>query len=207
MSRIGIMGGTFNPIHYGHLLMAECAYEQLNLDTVWFMPNKNPIYKSIEGNVKEDDRITMVRLAIEGNPHFELNLMEFEREGATYTVDTLELLKQKHPEDEFFFLIGTDSLFQFQNWKDPGRIAQLATLLVAARDTKITAEQIMEQVYQLYKNYNATILHLHYPMLAISSTDIRDRIEEGMSIRYTVPEKVEQYICDKRLYQTVKDYK
>lgn len=201
MSRIGIMGGTFNPIHYGHLLMAERAYEQMNMDEVWFMPNKNPMYKSIEGNVTEDDRIAMVELAIAGNPRFKLNLMELEREGATYTVDTLEILKKESPDDEFFFIIGTDSLLQFHTWKDPERIAQLATILVATRTSSVSKVDIMEQVYQLHKNYGATVLHLHYPMIEISSSDIRERAEEGISIRYTVPEKVERYIYDNKLYQ------
>lgn len=201
MSRIGIMGGTFNPIHWGHLLMAEYAYEQMKLDTVWFMPNKNPMYKSIQGNIREEDRVAMIRLAIEDNPHFQLNTMELERDGGTYTVDTLEILKKEQPADEFFFLMGTDSLIQFPSWKNPGRIAQLATLLVASRNTKITPEQIMEQAFQLYQNYHATVLHLHYPLFAVSSSDIRKRRGEGLSIRYTVPKKVEDYIYAHGLYQ------
>ena len=148
MKRIGIMGGTFNPIHYGHLLMAERAYEQMNLDIVWFMPNHVPAYKKLDETVGPEDRIAMVQAAIGQNPHFAVNTMEVRRGGSTYTADTLEILKRQMPDAEFFFIMGTDSLFQFGQWKEPEKIARYATLLIAARDTKVTPEQIMEQSYR-----------------------------------------------------------
>ncbi|MBQ9563768.1 MAG: nicotinate (nicotinamide) nucleotide adenylyltransferase [Lachnospiraceae bacterium] len=115
--RIGIMGGTFNPIHLGHLILAENAYRQLDLDVVWFMPSGKPPHKPNTEILPNEDRVHMVELAIEGTPYFELSLLEIDRQGITYTVDTLEYLTKTRPEDQFFFLAGADSLYQFETWR------------------------------------------------------------------------------------------
>ena len=112
--KIGIMGGTFNPIHNGHLLLAETAYEDFDLDKVLIMPVKEPAYRNISSNVSSTDRIEMVKLAIADNTHFELSLLEMEREGYTYTVDTVRQLKEEHPEHDYYFIMGADSLYHFE---------------------------------------------------------------------------------------------
>ncbi len=121
-SKIGIMGGTFNPIHFAHLILAESAYEELNLDKILFMPSKKPPHKLNESIESDEHRIQMIQLAIKSNPHFDLSCVELEREGITYTADTLEELNRNYPQDEFYFIIGADSLFQIEDWWHPEQI-------------------------------------------------------------------------------------
>ena len=121
--RIGIMGGTFDPIHMGHLILGEKAYEQFSLDQVLFMPAGNPPHKrNRAGRASDEQRVEMVRRAINGNPHFALSLIEMNEEGYTYTYRTLENLKKEHPDTDYYFIIGADSLFSFETWMEPGRI-------------------------------------------------------------------------------------
>ena len=121
--RIGIMGGTFDPIHIGHLILGETAYHQFQLDKVLFMPAGNPPHKQDrENRATDSQRVDMVRLAIASNPHFTLSLEEMHKEGYTYTYRTLERLKQQNPDTEYYFILGADSLYTFDDWKEPGRI-------------------------------------------------------------------------------------
>ena len=131
--KVGIMGGTFNPIHFGHLLLGETAYEQFDLDEVLFMPTKNPYYKKLTNSVTEEDRVAMVRLAIEDNAHFTFSGEELDREGTTYTVETLSNLTKKNPDCEYYFIMGADSLYHIESWKDTEKILRLAVILVAGR--------------------------------------------------------------------------
>ena len=131
--KIGIMGGTFNPIHFGHLLLAETAFHQFKLDEILIMPTKNPYYKKISNSVTEEDRVTMVELAIEDNQHFRLSKEELNREGTTYTVETLSHLTRKHPEYEYYFIMGADSLYHIESWKEPEKILNMAVIVVAGR--------------------------------------------------------------------------
>lgn len=205
MKKIGIMGGTFNPIHYGHLFLAENAYEQIGFDKVLFMPSKNPPHKAKPEEVTEQQRVEMVSIAIADNPHFELSTLELHREGLTYTADTLTLMKQKNPEDEYYFIIGADSLFMMQDWKDPQTIFNLCTVVVAGRDN-VEAEKMMEQSQYLKRIYNANILMIHMPTIQIASAVIRERIAENKSIRYYVPDNVMEYIHRSNLYsETLED--
>lgn len=199
MKKIGIMGGTFNPIHYGHLLLAESAYEQFNLDSIWIMPNKHPQYKMISSNISEEDRVAMISLAIEGNPHFILSEEELCRTGATYTVDTLVSLHQKLPDTEFYFIMGADSLFHFESWREPERILKLCHILAARRNGQVSAD-LDSQMDYLCSKYDADIHFLDTPNLDISSHGIRKRIRSHRSIKYLLPEAVEQYIMEHRLY-------
>ena len=128
MKKIGILGGTFNPIHHGHLILGQTALEDFGLDKVLIVPTKNPAYKKISKNVEIEDRVNMVRMAIENHPGFEFSDIELDREGYTYTVDTLRKLTRLHPDAEYYFIMGADSLYQIESWKDPGQILSMATI-------------------------------------------------------------------------------
>ena len=197
--KIGIMGGTFNPIHFGHLLLAETAFHQFNLDEILIMPTKNPYYKKISNSVTEEDRVAMVELAIEDNVHFQLSKEELNREGTTYTVETLSHLTVKHPGYEYYFIMGADSLYHIESWKDPEKILEMATIVVAGRAG--TGTSLSSQIEYIENKYDATIYRLNSPVLEISSNDIRRRVRDGVSIRYLLPSKVVDYIYGHNLYQ------
>ena len=188
--RIGIMGGTFNPIHLGHLILAENAYHQLNLDVVWFMPSGKPPHKSNKEILPNEDRVRMIRLAIEGTPYFELSLLEIERPGITYTVDTLEFLRKTQPNDRFFFLAGADSLYQFESWREPARILEMCHFAAARRDSVLYSD-IEEQAAYLREKYHAEVSLIDIPEIDISSSNIRSRIQQGQTIHFLVPQAVE----------------
>ena len=190
-NRIGIMGGTFNPIHLGHLITAECAYIQFKLDEVLFMPAKTPPHKIIKDKVSSVDRANMVKLAIEGNPHFSFSAMELERSGVTYTVDTL---------CEYYFIIGADSLFDLPKWREPKEILKYATIIVASR-YGLAKEKLEEQIERLQKEFGGTILIVDVPTIDISSSEIRLRQRDGKSNRYYVDEKVRYYMEERGLYR------
>lgn len=198
--RIGIMGGTFDPIHIGHLILGERAYEQLNLDKVWFMPSGNPPHKrDRQGRASDEQRTEMVRLAIEGNPHFELSVFEMRKEGYTYTYHTLECLQEEIPDAEFFFIIGADSLFDFPKWMKPERICAACTLVVATRD-QTSMERLEEQIRKLEDMYHGKFIILDTTNLEISSKMLRGMVKEKRSIRYYVPITVEEYIGKHEIY-------
>nr|WP_297934691.1 nicotinate-nucleotide adenylyltransferase [uncultured Lachnoclostridium sp.] len=199
-NRVGIMGGTFNPIHLGHLMTGECAYEQFELDKVLFMPSKTPPHKTIQEHISADDRASMVKLAIAGNPHFAFSGMELERSGVTYTVDTLRELHQIHPYCEYYFIIGADSLFDFSKWREPEAILKLATVLVASR-YGIAKDKLKEQAATLQQEYGGTIQIVDMPTIEFSSSEIRARKKEGKNVRYYVDEKVRIYIEEHELYR------
>lgn len=197
--KIGIMGGTFNPIHFGHLLLAETAYHQFELDEILFMPTKNPYYKKLTSNVTEEDRVAMVKLAIENNAHFHFSGEELKREGATYTVETLRNLTRKNPETEYYFIMGADSLYHIESWKEPDEILKMAVILVAGRGGG-PSSSLNSQIEYIENKYDASIFSLNSPMLEISSNDIRRRLRSGESIRYLLPHEVSEYIYAHQLY-------
>ncbi|WP_343209070.1 nicotinate-nucleotide adenylyltransferase [Anaerolentibacter hominis] len=199
--RIGIMGGTFNPIHTGHLILAENAYEQFDLETVYFMPSKHPPHKINIDILPDRLRRDMVELAIAGNSHFRLSDYELKRKGTTYTVDTLASLKAERPDEQIYFLAGADSLFQIESWREPGRILSMCHLLVARRDS-LLYENLEKQAEYLKEKYHCEISLVDIPEVDISSQGIRERLRNGMSIRYLVPEKVEEYIRKEKLYRS-----
>lgn len=200
--KIGIMGGTFDPIHIGHLLIAEQACQQFQLDKVLFMPAGNPPHKrNREGGASNEQRIEMTRMAIAGNPHFELSLMEMNETGYSYTYITLEKLKEKHPDTEYFFIIGADSLYDFKGWAKPERICACATILVATRNH--TDEKLLDYELQM----NSSWFHGRFEKLVIDNIDIssqqlRKWVREGKSIRYYTPDSVIAYISDQNIYRT-----
>lgn len=196
--KIGIMGGTFNPIHFGHLLLAETAFFQFGLDEILIMPTKNPYYKKLSNSVTEEDRVRMVELAIADNPNFRLSKEELNREGATYTVETLRNLTRRHPDCDYYFIMGADSLYHIESWKEPENILRMATIVVAGRAG--TGSSLTSQIEYIENKYEATIFRLNSPVLEISSNDIRRRVEVGESIRYLLPEQVAEYIREHKLY-------
>ena len=199
--KIGIMGGTFNPIHFGHLILAEAAYEQYHLDKVLIMPAKEPSHKTISDTITEEDRVEMVKRAIKGNDHFELSLLEINREGITYTIDTLTELHEEDSEIEYYFIMGADSLFHFNSWKEPEKILKLTNILLANRDLS-TFSALNSQIDYLSDKYDeANISLLDTPNLEISSHALRKRVRQNLSIKYYVPESVEEYIKEHGLYQ------
>ena len=199
-SKVGIMGGTFNPVHNGHLLLAEQAREYCNLDEILFMPSGNSYMKE-QGEIPDGDtRISMTALAIEDNPHFALSTLEVERKGPTYTCETLAELKKLHPETEYYFIVGADNLFSIETWWKPEEILAGCTLIVAARGDK-EESAIINKAAELKEKYKARILLLPERRFDVSSTEIREKIKRGESVRYLLPDKVIAYIKKNRLYK------
>lgn len=198
--KIGIMGGTFDPIHIGHLILGEKAYEQLGLDKVWFMPSGNPPHKKNRaGRASDVQRVEMVRRAISGNPHFELSLIEMHENGYTYTYHTLEMLKEKNRDTDYYFIIGADSLYNLESWMEPGRICQACTLVVAVRD-HTPVQELSKEILRLSEKFGGSILKLDTKNMDISSEMLRHWIREGNSIRYYVPDHVISYIEEQHIY-------
>lgn len=199
--KVGIMGGTFDPIHVGHLILAENAYHQFELDEVLVMPSGNPPHKTNrEERASLEDRIEMVRLAIADNPHFTISLAEAHEEGYTYTKETLEKLTRQNPDTEYYFIMGADSLFSFEEWKDPKRITELAVIVTAVRD-HASVQAIEQKIAHLKKVYKADIRTLETPNMDISSRMLRSWIKEERSVRYYLTDSVISYIEKKGLYR------
>ncbi|MGN0305942.1 MAG: nicotinate-nucleotide adenylyltransferase [Lachnospiraceae bacterium] len=197
--RVGIMGGTFNPIHLGHLIVAENAYEELELDEVLFIPCGMPYLKDTKEVLDPKVRISLVGEAIDDNPHFAMSTMEVDRGGNSYSYETIEELKRVNPEIEYFFLVGADSLFSIEEWKHPEKIFAQVTVAVAIRNG-YTPEGLDEKIKALEEKYGTKILKLPCRSVDISSTQIRERVKAGKSIRYMVRYKTEQVIRKNRLY-------
>lgn len=198
MNKIGIMGGTFNPIHTAHLILAEAASWQLGLDKVLFMPSKTPPHKIDEDIASNEHRMNMISLSIQGNTHFELSTLELEREGITYTSDTLRELTQLSQDTVYYFIVGGDSLFMMESWWEPEVIFKLACIVVAIRGE--AQEDLINHIAYLRDKYKASIHLLKTPNLEISSQEIRKNVSLGNSIRYYVPELVYDYIINNGLY-------
>ncbi len=199
--RVGIMGGTFDPIHIGHLILAESAYEQFQLDTVQFLPSGNPPHKTDRTDGASDgERLEMVALAIRGNPHFTLDAEEMRRTGLSYTSDTLVCLKRQHPDTDYYFIIGADSLLSFDTWRKPEIICQNCVLLAAVRDG-LAPSAMEEKMRKLRERYGAEIHLLQTPNIDVSSTKLRAWRQEGRSLRYYVPDAVLDYIGQNGIYR------
>ena len=199
--KIGIMGGTFDPIHKGHLMLGEYAYREFQLDEIWFMPNGNPPHKAIESiESQTKNRVEMVERAIAGVEYFVLQRYEVDNKEVNYSYKTMEYFNREYPEHEFYFIIGADSLFDIEKWVHPEILLKLCTMLAAYRDNKGTEEMLAKIAY-LNEKYNADIRLLNTPNVDISSSEIRKRIKEGKSIRELVPELVFQFIEEKQLFR------
>lgn len=200
MGRIGIMGGTFDPIHNGHLMLGEQAYGEYGLDEVWYMPSGQPPHKKDHKITEAEDRCRMTELAIRRYPYFRLSDMEVNRQGNTYTAQTLKLLKESRPEDEIFFIVGADSLYELESWFHPEEVLGLTTLIVAEREYEKAKGSLDARIKYLENKYLAKILKLHSREMDISSQLIRERIQDGKPIDDYVPEVVEDYIKRHHLY-------
>lgn len=199
--KIGIMGGTFDPIHNGHLMIAEYAYRQFSLDEVWFLPNGNPPHKDNPDIAKETKaRVEMTALAIEDIPYFKLNTYESERTEKSYSYQTIRHFKEKYPEHEFYFIIGADSLLKIETWVRPDLIIQSVIILAAYRDDMDTPEEMYQQIDYLNEKYDGDIRLLRTPLLDVSSHEIREEILKGHSKSFLLPDKVLGYIREKHLY-------
>ncbi len=199
MKKYGIFGGSFNPIHYGHLMICEYIKEEMGLDKVIFIPTGNPPHKDL--GVSAEDRYEMVRLAISPNPDFEISDIETTRANLSYTVDTIRELKKIYKEEKLYFLIGLDSLFQLKTWKKIGDLSQEIEFVVALRPGYIHKEEINNEIDFLRDNFGTKINLIKTPLYEISSTDLRDRIHEGKSLRYLIPKKVLDYIEESGFYK------
>ena len=195
------MGGSFNPIHIGHLIIAEKAREQFALDEVLFMPCALNYMKDASELLPSAIRAKMVSLAIEDNPFFTLSTMEIDKEGNTYTYETLESLKSQNPDNEYYFILGADSLWTIADWKEPERLFASCTILAAVRDNK-TIRDMNKQIKFLNDKFGASIFLLQTGNIEISSSNIRKLVKEGASIRYVVPEAVYKYIVENMLYKS-----
>ncbi len=202
--RIGVFGGTFDPVHYGHLLLAEYSREMCQLDRVLFVPAAVSPHKLERRPTADAARVDMLRLAIAANPAFEISTMELDRGGVSYTVETLRQIRLQHasPDDRVFFLMGADSLDQFSKWHKPDEITQLACLVIVARPG--TPEPNLDTLAGIATTKAIDEIRkcqFTMPRIEFSSSTLRRRVHAGQSIRYQTPAAVEAYIRDKALYE------
>jgi nicotinate-nucleotide adenylyltransferase len=190
---IGLFGGSFNPPHVAHLIVAEVARDQFGFDEVWWIPNATPPHKSQDGLAGVEHRLAMTRRAVADNPAFRVCDIEVERAGVSYTVDTVRTLQEQHPDTNFALLIGSDSLDHFDEWHEPDAIAERVPLVVYKRPGVIDAVPEPRFANQVW--------FVAAPVMEVSGTEIRSRCRADRSIRYLVPETVRDYIDTHALYR------
>nr|WP_263325656.1 nicotinate-nucleotide adenylyltransferase [Neobacillus sp. Marseille-Q6967] len=189
MKKVGILGGTFDPPHNGHLMIANEVYDKLKLDEVWFMPNQEPPHKKKSERVENEDRLEMLNLAIEGNASFKIQTIELERKGPSFTVDTMKLLNTQYPDHEFYFIIGADMIEYLPKWHEIDELIKIVQFVGVERPE-----------YSQKTDY--PIIYVDIPAFDVSSSMIRKRVKEGRSVRYLLPDEVIGYIREKHLYGT-----
>lgn len=189
MKKIGILGGTFDPPHNGHLLIANEVLQALLLDEIWFMPNQEPPHKLKSQEVSNRERITMLELAIAGHPNFKIEKIELERSGRSYTVDTMKVLKERYQYDDFYFIIGADMIEYLPKWHKIDELLELVHFVGVNRP-----EYLHKTTYP--------ITFVPVPEFDVASSLIRNRIKEGLSIRYLLPEAVRLFIEENKLYES-----
>lgn len=199
--KLGIMGGTFDPIHMGHLACAEIAHDACGLDEVLFVVAGQPHFKQGQELAAAEDRLAMVRAAIADNEAFSATDEEIVREGITYTADTLAILARKRPDAELFFIMGTDSLVTLPTWREPERIAKLARIICVSRPGSFIDEILKERLDRL----GFEVIFVEAPLLDISSSEIRARVARGQTVRYLVPEAARTYLERASLYGSALD--
>jgi nicotinate-nucleotide adenylyltransferase len=200
--RLGLYGGSFDPVHYGHLLLAECCREELSLDAVWFLPTAVSPFKRGQAGAEAKHRVEMLKLALAGHEAMNVSTIEIERGGVSYTVETLAEIHQQHREAELFFLMGADSLRDLPAWREPGRICELAIPVAVSRPDSppinydVLRDLVSPERLNFIRRHQVTM-----PLIDLSSTDLRRRVSEGKSIRFRTPRAVEKYIETHRLYR------
>ena len=200
--RVAVMGGTFDPIHYGHLVTAEAVRHEFQLDQVLFIPTGKPPHKASDTVSDSESRYLMTLLATESNDHFYASRMEIDRSGFTYTIDTIHALQQIYPVDtEIFFITGADAFYQMFSWHNAEELLKTCTFVAATRPG-YQKEELIQRISATIQDHPMQRFHfLEVPALAISSSDIRARVRSGRPIKYLVPEAVENFIKKHRLYQ------
>lgn len=200
--RLGIFGGTFDPVHYAHLLLAEQCREQCGLDRVVFVPSAVPPHKLGQTLTPGSVRVEMLRLAIGGHDKFAVSTLEVDRGGVNYTVDTLGSFREKEPEAELYFLLGADMLHDLPNWRQAERVCELATIVAVRRagspepDFACLAKLVSQERIEHFRRHEVQM-----PAMGLSGTEIRRRVRSGLSIRYMTPRAVEKYIETHGLYR------
>lgn len=189
MKKIGILGGTFDPPHNGHLLIANEVCAALELDEIWLMPNREPPHKQKSGLVKNEDRLNMLKLATQDNSAFKIQPIELEREGPSYTFDTMKMINEKYSEHQFFFIIGADMIEYLPKWHKIDELIKLVQFVGVERPN-----------YSHQSDF--PIQYVDVPAFDVSSSMIRDRLKTGKTVRYLLPDSVVEYIEEKQLYGT-----
>jgi nicotinate-nucleotide adenylyltransferase len=191
--KLGIFGGTFNPIHYGHLINAEIIRSDYGLDKIIFIPSKSPVHKDLAGGVSAKDRCTMVSLGIRDVKGFEVSTIEIDREGPSYTIATIRELETMRPRDHMFLIIGTDSLREIDTWKDPEQLLESVAVIAMKRPGAKALPRMDLTGYR--------IQYANNPLIDISSTCIRERVKDKKSVRFLLPDSVIRYIKKGGLYR------
>ena len=200
--RLGILGGSFDPVHFGHLLLAETCREQCRLDQIWFVPAATAPHKQRQSSSPAKHRLTMLELALAGNPAMVVSALEIDRGGVSYTVDTLQELHRREPAAELFLLMGADSLSDLPTWYQAEKICQLAVPVVARRPGAAAPDlSVLNDLVSPGRIEQIRDSQVESPLIDLGSTEIRERVAAGRSIRYRVPRAVEKYIETNGLYQ------
>ena len=202
--KIGILGGTFDPIHLGHLIIAEQARDQYGLDQVLLIPSGHSYFKDNRAQkvLPAQTRLEMTRKAVSDYAPFEVSDIEVLRSGNTYTYETLEELADLYPEAELYFIVGADTVCSMSTWREPARIFAACTILAAMREDQVDPDRFEEGIRDLENRFQARIRTISIPNIGISSTQIRDRAGNGKSIHYLVPNALESYIIENGIYRT-----
>jgi nicotinate-nucleotide adenylyltransferase len=204
--RIGVFGGTFDPVHLGHLILAEQCREQGRLDQVWFVPAASPPHKQGQPLTPFAQRVEMLALALAGQPAFRIEELEKERPGPSFTVHTLEEIRRRHPAAALALPVGADTLADLPHWYQPARVVELAELLVTPRPGwPLPTAAELQAALRLPAGVALRLHIVEAPLIDIASRDLRRRAAEGRSLRYLVPRAVAAYIADKRLYASRRD--
>lgn len=189
MRKIGLLGGTFDTPHHGHLLIANEVFHELELDEIWFLPNQEPPHKKKSALISTEDRLNMLKLALEDVAYFKIETIELERPGPSYTYDTIQQLKKLHPDKSFYFIIGADMVEYLPKWYKIDELVHMVSFVGVNRPT-----------YQDKTSY--PIIHIDIPEFQVSSSLIRERIQEGKSIRYLLPDSLIEYLKENHLYES-----
>ena len=201
--RIGILGGTFDPIHLGHLIIAEQARDQYQLDRVLLIPSGHSYFKDHRSKKVQPAqvRLEMTKIAAGSYKPFEVSDIEVNRPGNTYSFETLEELKALNPESELFFIVGADTICSMRTWREPKRIFDVCTVLAAMREDQVDPEEFQKQTQALERDFGARIFPVSIPNIGISSTQIREKAASGKSVHYLVPDALESYIIETGIYK------
>ncbi len=200
--RLGLYGGSFDPVHYGHLLLAESAREILRLDEVWLVPAAAPPHKQSRELAPAKHRLAMLELALAGHEQIKSSPLEINRGGISYTVDTLAAIHDQHPDSTMYLLMGADSLHDLPTWREPTRICELATIAVVRRGGSPEPDfSVLKQIVSDQQRTAIQQAQVQMPLIELSSTDLRHRAATGQSLRFRTPRAVEKYIETHGLYK------